>query len=135
MDGPAQLVQPVRQLLQVQAHAAGPRVAQVLPVLGHIRAALADHGHAGDGGDGHILQQPQLHAAGGQDGLGGTLVEVVIQQRGTLIEQLRAPVVEGLGLIALGGEGKDGLSVMPDGLEQSMEVDAVQKLLDRKSVV
>ena len=114
MDGPAQLVQPVRQFLRVQAHTAGPRVAQVLPVLRHIRADLTDHGHAGNSGDGHILQQPQLHAAGGQDGLGGTLVEIVIQQRGPLAEQLRPPVIEGLGLTALGGEGNDGLGVMPE---------------------
>ena len=91
-----------------------------LPVFGDELAVPEVYGHTGRHHKAHVLQKPQLVAPLRQHLGGIALVEIVIQQGGPLAEQIRAPVVEGLGRLAAGGEGVDGLCFMPDGWSKEL---------------
>ncbi len=137
--GQAHLQQILRQVLQAQTEAAVPGPAPLpadLPVLADEVLAVTGQRHAGHGHKAHVLQQPQLIGAARQDiAVIAGLVHVLIEACGPLVEQLPAAVVEGLGRFAVGGVGVDGLGVVPDRLQQGVEVDAVQHGLHRRVLV
>ena len=95
-------------------------------VLRPIRAVVKVHAHAGNGGKGHVLQQPQFIGAIRQDGLGGILVEVLVEQRRPLAEQVAPAVVERILTLALRRVGVDGPCVVPNRLQQAVFVNFVQ---------
>lgn len=97
-------------------------------VLRDVTVMVIVHTHAGDNGQGHIFQEPQLQGAGGHHDLHCHLVGFLIQQGGFLAEQVLAPVVEGPFLPALGDVGIHRCGIVADHLQQTVNVQAFHQL-------
>ena len=119
------------QVLQIQRNlAVRPVAALVDAVLGDVFAFSCVHAEFGNNGKAHILQQPQLHRAGGKHRADIAVAHVLIEKRRTLLEQLCAAIVQAQRILAVCTVGIDRFSLVPNGLQQGVIVDVFQKLVD-----
>ena len=119
------------QVLQIQRNlAVCPIAALVDAILGDVFAFSGVHAEFGNDGKAHILQQPQLHRPGGKHRADIAVAYVLIEKRRSLLEQLRAAIVQAQRIFAVCAVGIDRFSLVPNGLQQGVIVNVFQKLVD-----
>lgn len=109
------------QVLQIQRNlAVCPIAALVDAILGDVFAFSGVHAEFGNDGKAHILQQPQLHRPGSKHRADIAVAYVLIEKRRSLLEQLRAAIVQAQRIFAVCAVGIDRFGLVPNGLQQGM---------------
>ena len=109
----------------------GPFVTFVFPILGDIAGSGIEDTEAGDGSDGHILQQPKLVGVGGGDSIIAQRFPLVTpKQRCVRREQLGAVILVGIADTAPGAADIDGFRCVAQDTVQLLIIQAAYQPLD-----
>lgn len=109
----------------------GPFVTFVFPVFGDIAGGGVENTEAGDGSDGHVLQQPKLVGVGGGDSIIAQRFPLVTPNQSCMRrEQLGAVILVGITDTAPGTADIDGFRCVAQDTVQLLIIQAAYQPLD-----